>query len=74
LPTGGEVLRASLHARFLFVVLALVLGHLLGTIGKMRLRERALPEFAVGGAMTVLLLLILLLAPETGNAFIYFQF
>ena len=56
------------------VLAILVAGHLAGVYGNLRRRERVLPEVVIGAGLTVLLLLVLLLSPEDGKAFIYFQF
>jgi alginate O-acetyltransferase complex protein AlgI len=49
-------------------------GHVLGALGNLGRRERVLPEVVMGAALAGLLLLVLILAPEGGKAFIYFQF
>ncbi len=57
------------------VVLAvLAAGYLLGAFANLSRRERQLPAPVMGAALTGLLLLVLLLSPEDGKAFIYFQF
>ena len=56
------------------ILAVLVLGHLIGALVEVKRWERVVPEMALGAGLTALLLLILLLAPENGNAFIYFQF
>jgi alginate O-acetyltransferase complex protein AlgI len=57
------------------VILAVVAaGHLAATWIDWRRRERLLPDVVMGAGLAALLLLVLLLAPDDGKAFIYFQF
>jgi alginate O-acetyltransferase complex protein AlgI len=56
------------------VLTVLVLGHAIGALIDLRRRERAMPEFAMGAMLTVLLLIALILSPQSSQAFIYFQF
>jgi alginate O-acetyltransferase complex protein AlgI len=73
-PTEGSVLAPSQIWMVGAVVAVVVMGHLVGALANVARWERTLPELAMGAGLTVLLLLILLLSPENGNAFIYFQF
>jgi alginate O-acetyltransferase complex protein AlgI len=73
-PTAGNSLAAAQVATTAVILVILVLGHLIGALVDLRRWERAMPEMTLGAALTVLLLLVLLLSPENGNAFIYFQF
>jgi alginate O-acetyltransferase complex protein AlgI len=73
-PAAGSVLTGAQTWTVAAVLIVLLAGHVLGTMGDLKRRERRLPEFVVAGALTALLLLVLLLAPEDGKAFIYFQF
>jgi alginate O-acetyltransferase complex protein AlgI len=73
-PADGLTLATAQCLTVSLVLAAVVLGHLIGTLGELRIRERRLPAFVVAGALAALLLCVLLLAPEDGKAFIYFQF
>ena len=67
LATGGVIL-------VLAALGVLAAGHLLGSWNGLRERERKLPAVAVGASLAALMILVLLLFPEDGKAFIYFQF
>lgn len=73
-PTTG--IQLDLASRALVVAcLALVLCmHLLGTFVAVGRIERRLPAPVLGTVLALLLLLSLLLMPEDGSTFIYFQF
>jgi alginate O-acetyltransferase complex protein AlgI len=73
-PAAGYALPRGQIATVLAVLAVLAAGHLAGTIGDLRRRERLLPAGVVGAGLTVLLLLVLLFSPENGKAFLYFQF
>ncbi len=55
-------------------LIAVFAGHLLGAALDVKRIERRLPAAALGVALAAALLLTLLLLPEDGKAFIYFQF
>jgi alginate O-acetyltransferase complex protein AlgI len=73
-PTVGIALPAWAARTTVLVVAAVLAGHLTGTYGDLPRWERKIPELAVGTALACLALLTLVLLPETGKAFIYFQF
>jgi alginate O-acetyltransferase complex protein AlgI len=73
-PTAGTELNLF-DVRVVIAALAVVfVGHWAGTGVKLAQAGRRLPEFAVGTALAGFLLVILVLMPENGGAFIYFQF
>jgi alginate O-acetyltransferase complex protein AlgI len=73
-PAAGSGLGRRQVGTVLAVLGVLAAGHVVGARGDLRRRERVLPEAVLGGALAALLLLVLLLSPEDGKAFIYFQF
>jgi alginate O-acetyltransferase complex protein AlgI len=72
--TPGSTLAVSQVWKVGLILATLAAGHWVGACGHLGRRERILPEVAIGAALAVLLLLVLLLAPDDGRAFIYFQF
>src|SRR5262249_36395227 len=73
-PTAGVGFEPSGALVVLLAVGAVFVGHLVGGLGGFAALARRLPAPALGTALAVLLLLALLLLPESGQAFIYFQF
>ncbi len=73
-PAEGLSLTEGQLWRVGVVMTLLIIGHLIGALVNLRRRERIIPEFAAGAMLTALLLLALVLWPETNTAFIYFQF
>jgi alginate O-acetyltransferase complex protein AlgI len=73
-PTAGKHL--DLASRLLvWACFALVLlGHIAGSRWQVHVIWRRWPAPALGGALAALLLIALLLMPETSQGFIYFQF
>jgi hypothetical protein len=74
LPTSGLELAPLAACTVVAAVSCVLLGHVLGTFVDLRKVEARLPEFALGAGLATLFLLGLLLLPESGKAFIYFQF
>jgi alginate O-acetyltransferase complex protein AlgI len=73
-PTAGRHLDFA-SSLLVAACLALVFAaHLVGTFGNARVLWRRSPAPVLGGAMAALLLLVLLLFPESTVGFIYFQF
>jgi D-alanyl-lipoteichoic acid acyltransferase DltB (MBOAT superfamily) len=71
--TGG--LGLPMHSNGLWYTLVLViLAHLAGRFGAWRRLQERLPAPVLGGAYAAALTAALLFAPDTGTAFIYFQF
>jgi alginate O-acetyltransferase complex protein AlgI len=73
-PTAGLQLHPGSVLLVGASVLAVFLGHWSGTFLSWRRLERRLPAPALGGVLACLLLLALLLMPESSKGFIYFQF
>jgi alginate O-acetyltransferase complex protein AlgI len=73
-PIAGKVLAPTELRVVIAVVGAVLCGHLIGTFVDLGRLEQRLPEFAVTTALACLLVVTLVLLPETGSAFIYFQF
>jgi alginate O-acetyltransferase complex protein AlgI len=74
LPVGGALFAPAL-VRVAVLLLALVLGaHLVGALVDLRRLDRRSPAVALGTALALLLVAALLLRPEDGSGFIYFQF
>jgi alginate O-acetyltransferase complex protein AlgI len=72
-PTTG--LPAPLHHFGLWLTLAVVVvSHVVGYLGWEQKALGKLPAPAIGFSYAVILTLALLLSPDTGKAFIYFQF
>jgi alginate O-acetyltransferase complex protein AlgI len=72
-PCGG--LREPLHASgLLYTVLVVALAHTLGRNGTWRRMSARLPAPLLGVSYAVALVFALLLAPDSGKLFIYFQF
>ena len=73
-PVAGAVIEPTV-LRVTVSLLGLVLAaHLIGRLVDLRRLERRLPAFALGTALALLLLAALMLRPEDGSGFIYFQF
>jgi hypothetical protein len=73
-PTAGIGLREGQMWKVGVVLTMLIIGHAIPHLIDLRRRERVAPEFALGAAMTAMLLLALVLSPAGSQAFIYFQF
>jgi alginate O-acetyltransferase complex protein AlgI len=73
-PATGLALEPWAALTVISAVALVFLGHLAGTFVDLRKLERRLPEAVLGTALAGLLLLALVLLPETGKVFIYFQF
>jgi alginate O-acetyltransferase complex protein AlgI len=73
-PSAGLALTEAQLWRIGVVLAILVLGHWIGARVPLRRLERGLPEYAIGAALTALLLFALMLSPQSSQAFIYFQF
>lgn len=73
-PVVGTALSVAQIWMVGVILAVLVLGHIVGAGVNLARRERAMPEVVMGALLTGLLLLVLLLAPGDGKAFIYFQF
>ncbi len=71
-PVAGPAPAAAAMA--VACLIAVFAGHLLGAALDVKRIERRLPAAALGVALAAALLLTLLLLPEDGKAFIYFQF
>jgi alginate O-acetyltransferase complex protein AlgI len=59
---------------FIFLLALLALGHWLGSRGRWRRIVAAVPEPILGAAYAFGMSCVLILTPDSGNAFIYFQF
>jgi alginate O-acetyltransferase complex protein AlgI len=73
-PTEGQRLTPPLAVLVIGCVALTLLGHTLGTRIDMIRMERRLPAPVMGAALAGLLLLAMVLFPEGGRTFIYFQF
>jgi alginate O-acetyltransferase complex protein AlgI len=73
-PTVGRHLDSANVSLALACLLATLAGHVSGEWIPWHRVERRLPAPLLGGAMVALLLLVQLLMPATGKAFIYFRF
>jgi alginate O-acetyltransferase complex protein AlgI len=73
-PTSGRHLGHTTTALALACMAATLAGHLSGEWVPWQRVQRRLPAPVLGGAMVALLLLVQLLMPATGKAFIYFRF
>jgi hypothetical protein len=67
-------LDSSLSVAAVVCLAALFVGHLAGALLNIKRIERWLPTPALASLFAVVWLLTLLLLPEDGKAFIYFQF
>jgi alginate O-acetyltransferase complex protein AlgI len=73
-PVTGVSLPTAEMRTVIAVVACVFAGHFAGTFVDLGRWERRLPEFAVGTALAAVFLVTLVLLPENGSAFIYFQF
>jgi alginate O-acetyltransferase complex protein AlgI len=73
-PGKGLGLEPQAALTVVGIVFVVFLGHLAGTFWDWRRLQTRVPELALGAALAGVLLLTLLLLPEDGKAFIYFQF
>jgi alginate O-acetyltransferase complex protein AlgI len=73
-PSSGLPTRVAPEASVLYVYMIVGLCHLAAYRGWVKNWTERLPGPAVGLGYCAVILLALLLAPETGQAFIYFQF
>jgi hypothetical protein len=73
-PAGGLALDPFLASGALACLAAVFAGHLAGEFLDLKKLERRLSAPALAAALASLLLLALLLLPEDGKTFIYFQF
>jgi alginate O-acetyltransferase complex protein AlgI len=73
-PTSGLVLEPALMASATALVALVLLGHVVAGAFAWGRWERQAPAVAVGAALAALLVAALLLRPEDGSGFIYFQF
>jgi len=73
-PAAGAALDPTLVVTAVACLAALLVGHLGGTLLDVKRLERRLPAPALAAALAGLLLLTLVLFPEDGKSFIYFQF
>jgi alginate O-acetyltransferase complex protein AlgI len=73
-PAAGAALDPTLTAAAAACLGVLFAGHLAGALLDVKRVERRLPAPALAAALAGLLLLTLVLFPEDGRSFIYFQF
>jgi alginate O-acetyltransferase complex protein AlgI len=73
-PAAGHVLAPEVTALVAAILGAVLAAHLLATFLDLPRLARRLPAPLAGLAMAAGLLLVQLLAPDSGGAFIYFQF
>jgi alginate O-acetyltransferase complex protein AlgI len=73
-PTAGQMLETSQILIGVTGILAVFIGHALGTWGRLPTWERRVPEPVMGAVWATLLLIALMLLPDTSKAFIYFNF
>ena len=73
-PAAGFSLDSTLALAAAACLIALFVGHLAGALLNLKRIERWLPTPALASLFAVVWLLTLLLLPEDGKSFIYFQF
>ena len=73
-PTAGSALEPGLAGAAVACLAAVLAGHLAGELLNLRRIERRLSAPALTAVLASLWLLTLLLLPEDGKSFIYFQF
>jgi alginate O-acetyltransferase complex protein AlgI len=73
-PLAGEALPAAGMALVLTCLAAMLIGHLAGATLEWPRLVRRLPRTALGAALALFFLAALILLPEDGRLFIYFQF
>ena len=73
-PVGGAALEPTLAATAVACLVVLFAGYIAATLLNVKQIERRLPAPALAAALAGLLLLTLVLFPEDGKSFIYFQF
>jgi len=73
-PAPGAVLAPEVAALVAAILAAVLAAHLVATFADVPRFARRLPAPLAGLAMAALLLLAQVLAPDSGGAFIYFQF
>jgi alginate O-acetyltransferase complex protein AlgI len=73
-PVAGTAADPTLAGVAMSLLLLVLLCHLIGTFVNLRHLERRLPASALGTLLALLLVAALLLLPEDGRGFIYFQF
>src|SRR5262249_19653292 len=74
LPIAGAGMGAAGTVGVLSILGLLLAGHLIGTWTNVKKWQQRVPAPLLGASLAVVLLLILILTPEDGRAFIYFQF
>jgi alginate O-acetyltransferase complex protein AlgI len=73
-PTDGQMLAADVTLAASALLILVLACHLIGALVDLNRIERRLPAPLLGASLAALLLLVQLLMPENGAAFIYFQF
>jgi alginate O-acetyltransferase complex protein AlgI len=73
-PTAGQVLDPTLTVAILACLAAVLAGHLIGGFADLKKLERRLSAPALATTLATMAVLALLLLPEDGKAFLYFQF
>jgi alginate O-acetyltransferase complex protein AlgI len=73
-PAAGQVLEPAVVALVVAILGAVLAAHLVGTFADVERVARRLPAPLAGTAVAGVFLLVHLLAPDSGGAFIYFQF
>jgi alginate O-acetyltransferase complex protein AlgI len=74
LPTSGAHLSLDSALLVYCCFVLVLLGHLFGSTFTLRTIERRLPAPVLGTALGLLVVLVLLLIPESSKGFIYFRF
>ena len=73
-PLGGLAIDRTTQAIAVACLLAILVGHLIGQFVPLGRLERRLPAPVLGTLLAALLIAAQVLVPESGKAFLYFQF